>query len=102
LREAAFRQPPPASGSKRPRLYYATQVAIEPPTFVFFASDAASVHFSYRRYLENRIRAAFGFAGTPVRLVFREREREEGERKRKGARRPTKRAPAPAKAARGG
>ena len=79
LREATFRQPPPSAGNKRPRLYYATQVAIEPPTFVFFASDAASVHFSYRRYLENRLRAAFGFAGTPLRLVFREREREESE-----------------------
>jgi GTP-binding protein len=102
LREAAFRQPPPASGNRRPRLYYVTQVAIEPPTFVFFASDAASVHFSYRRYLENRIRAAFGFAGTPIRLVFREREREEGERKRRPLRRTAKRGPAPAKAARGG
>ena len=102
LREATFRQPPPSAGNKRPRLYYATQVAIEPPTFVFFASDAGSVHFSYRRYLENRIRAAFGFAGTPMRLVFREREREEGERKRRPTRRPAKRAGAPAKAARGG
>ena len=44
-----------------------------PPTFVFFASDAASVHFSYRRYLENRLREAFGFDGTPIRLVFRDR-----------------------------
>ena len=67
-RDCAPDTPPPAAGSKRPRLYYATQVAIEPPTFVFFASDAAAVHFSYRRYLENRIRAAFGFAGTPIRL----------------------------------
>jgi len=104
LREAAFRQPPPAAGSKRPRLYYATQVAIEPPTFVFFASDAASVHFSYRRYLENRIRAAFGFSGTPLRLVFREREREEVERKRRPAKRPRKGAAAapPARVNRGG
>ena len=92
LREAAFRQPPPAAGNKRPRLYYVTQVAIEPPTFVFFASDAASVHFSYRRYLENRIRDAFGFAGTPIRLVFRERERDEIERQRRPFKRPSKRA----------
>ena len=85
-------------------MYYATQVAIEPPTFVFFASDAASVHFSYRRYLENQIRAAFGFAGTPIRLVFREREREEGERKRRPTKRPARKAtgPAPAKASRRG
>ena len=44
-----------------------------PPTFVFFASDASAVHFSYRRYLENRLRETFGFDGTPVRLVFRDR-----------------------------
>ena len=101
LREATFRQPPPTVGNKRPRLFYVTQVAIEPPTFVFFANEAASIHFSYRRYLENRIRDAFGFAGTPVRLVFRERERDDIERNRprravNGKRRPS------AKAARGG
>jgi GTP-binding protein len=103
LREATFRQPPPAAGNKRPRLYYVTQVAIEPPTFVFFAADAAAVHFSYRRYLENRIRDAFGFAGTPIRLVFRERERDEIERPRRRTKRSSpKRAATPAKASRGG
>jgi GTP-binding protein len=64
--------PPPARG-RRPRLYYATQAGIAPPTFVFFANDAAAIHFSYRRYLENRLRDAFGFLGTPIRLVFRDR-----------------------------
>ena len=58
---------------KRPKIFYATQVGVAPPTFVFFARDAGSVHFSYRRYLENRLREAFGFDGTPIRLVFRER-----------------------------
>ena len=58
---------------RRPRLFYATQAAVAPPTFVFFASDAGSVHFSYRRYLENRLRETFGFDGTPIRLVFRDR-----------------------------
>ena len=58
---------------RRPKLFYATQVGVAPPTFVFFARDAGSVHFSYRRYLENRLREEFGFLGTPVRLVFRER-----------------------------
>ena len=50
-----------------------TQAAVAPPTFVFFASDASAVHFSYRRYLENRLREQFGFDGTPIRLIFRDR-----------------------------
>ena len=58
---------------RRPKIFYATQAAIAPPTFVFFANDAASVHFSYRRYLENRLREEFGFHGTPIRLIFRDR-----------------------------
>jgi GTPase len=70
---ATERTPPPMVRGRRPRLFYATQAAIAPPTFVFFASDAAAVHFSYRRYLENRLREAFGFHGTPIRLVFRDR-----------------------------
>ena len=83
LREATFRQPAPAVRGKRPKFYYATQAAIEPPTFVLFASEAGNVHFSHRRYLENRIRAAFGFSGTPVRLIFRERSRIELEPRRR-------------------
>lgn len=79
LAEVTFRQTAPAVKGKRPKFYYATQVAIEPPTFVIFTSDADSVHFSYKRYLENRLREAFGFEGTPVRLIFRDREREERE-----------------------
>jgi len=79
LREASYRQPPATVRGRRPRVLYATQATIEPPTFVLFASDAANFHFSYRRYLENRLREAFGFGGTPVRLVFRERSREEHE-----------------------
>jgi GTP-binding protein len=71
--DATARQEPPAVKGKRPKLFYATQVAVAPPTFVFFAREAASVHFSYRRYLENRLRDVFGFLGTPIRLVFRER-----------------------------
>ncbi len=93
ITEAAFRQPAPAVKGKRPRLYYATQAAIQPPTFVLFASEAGSVHFSYRRYLENRIRDAFGFTGTPIRLIFRERSRIEMELqrgKRSGGRRAAK------------
>ena len=70
---ATDRQSPPIVKGRRPKIFYATQVAVAPPTFVFFANDAASVHFSYRRYLENRLRDAFGFDGTPIRLVFRDR-----------------------------
>ena len=80
---ATDRTPPPLVRGKRPKLFYATQAAISPPTFVFFASDASSVHFSYRRYLENRLRETFGFHGTPVRLVFRDRASVRLPRRRK-------------------
>ena len=70
---AAERNIPPMVKGRRPKLFYATQVAVAPPTFVFFASEAGSIHFSYRRYLENRLREAFGFDGTPIRLIFRDR-----------------------------
>jgi GTPase len=73
LMAATDRTPPPMVRGRRPKLFYATQAAIAPPTFVFFASDASAVHFSYRRYLENRLRESFGFDGTPIRLVFRDR-----------------------------
>jgi GTP-binding protein len=73
LLAATERTPPPPVRGHRPKLFYATQAAVAPPTFVFFASDASSVHFSYRRYLENRLRDTFGFDGTPIRLVFRDR-----------------------------
>jgi GTP-binding protein len=73
IRAASLRQAPPAGKLGPPKIFYATQVSVAPPTFVFFARHAAQVHFSYRRFLENQIRAEFGFDGTPVRLVFRER-----------------------------
>ena len=73
LSAATDRTPPPPVRGHRPKLFYATQAAVAPPTFVFFASDASAVHFSYRRYLENRLRDQFGFDGTPIRLVFRDR-----------------------------
>ena len=82
---ATERQQAPMVKGRRPKIFYATQAAVAPPTFVFFARDAAHVHFSYQRYLENRLRDEFGFLGTPVRLVFRERagirvERRAGKR----------------------
>jgi GTPase len=88
LREVTQRRPPPTVRGKQPRFFYATQVQIEPPTFVVFANGAEAVHFSYRRYLENRLREAFGFAGTPLRLFIRERAREEHERKKASGRGP--------------
>ena len=95
LSESAFRQEPPAVRGRRPRFFYATQAAVAPPTFVIFARDAASVHFSYRRYLENRLRDAFGFDGTPIRLVFRERTKVRLEpRRRRPASGPRQRASA--------
>ena len=83
LMAATDRTPPPLVRGKRPKLFYATQAAISPPTFVFFASDASAVHFSYRRYLENRLRETFGFHGSPVRLVFRDRASVKLPRRRK-------------------
>jgi len=73
---AIERTPPAVVHGKRPKIRYATQVGVAPPTFVFFTTDPASVHFSYRRYLENRLRDAYDFTGTPIRLVFREQVRE--------------------------
>jgi GTP-binding protein len=73
LISATERTPPPPVRGHRPKLFYATQASVAPPTFIFFASDASAVHFSYRRYLENRLREQFGFDGTPIRLVFRDR-----------------------------
>ncbi len=64
---------PPRSGNRRLKFLYSTQAEVNPPTFVFFVNDAKLMHFSYRRYLENRLRQAFGFAGTPLRLVFKTR-----------------------------
>ncbi len=86
LSEATARQVPPAVKNRRPKLFYATQAAIEPPTFIFFANDAELIHFSYRRYLENRIRDVLGFHGAPIRLVFRNRGAERPRRRRTGAR----------------
>jgi GTP-binding protein len=84
LTSATDRTPPPPVRGHRPKLFYATQAAVAPPTFVFFASDASAVHFSYRRFLENRLRETFGFDGTPIRLVFRDRTSVKLPRRRKG------------------
>jgi len=80
VREATMRQGPPHGKQGQPKIFYATQVTIAPPTFVFFARHANQVHFSYQRFLENRLRDAFGFDGTPIRLIFRERASDRGGR----------------------
>ncbi|NQT04838.1 MAG: ribosome biogenesis GTPase Der [Dehalococcoidia bacterium] len=66
----------PRKGHKRLKIFYATQAEVNPPTFIFFVNDAKLVHFSYHRYLESRLRQAFGFTGTPLRLIFRTRGEE--------------------------
>jgi GTP-binding protein len=76
VREALEAQPPPTRKGKPLKIYYVTQARTDPPTIVFFVNDADLVHFSYERYLENRIRARYPFTGTPLRLVFRGHERE--------------------------
>ena len=80
---AVERNPPAVVHGRRAKLRYVTQAGVAPPTFVFFTTDPTSIHFSYRRYLENRLREAYGFDGTPIRLVFREQVREKRERKRR-------------------
>lgn len=77
LSEATARVQPPTDKGKRLKIYYMTQVSIKPPTFIIFCNDAELFHFSYKRYIENQIREVFGFEGTPIRIIVREREKEE-------------------------
>ncbi len=78
MAEAVTLQQPPSDRGKRLKLYYITEVAVKPPTFVIFVNDKELMHFSYTRYLENKIREAFGFKGTPLKFLIRERKGEEG------------------------
>ncbi|MFC1982075.1 ribosome biogenesis GTPase Der, partial [Chloroflexota bacterium] len=71
--QAVAAHKPPRRGSKRLKILYATQAEVSPPTFVFFVNDAKLMHFSYQRYLENKLRQSFGFVGNPFRLVFKTR-----------------------------
>ncbi|MCP1101541.1 GTP-binding protein [Aequitasia blattaphilus] len=77
MMEAVAMQQPPSDKGKRLRLYYITQVGIKPPTFVIFVNDKELMHFSYQRYLENKIREAFGFKGTSLKFFIRERKEKE-------------------------
>ncbi|MCL6625054.1 ribosome biogenesis GTPase Der [Alicyclobacillus shizuokensis] len=73
IQDAVAAVPPPTDKGRKLKILYATQVAVKPPTFVIFVNNAEIMHFSYERYLENRLREAFGFEGTPIRLRVRER-----------------------------
>jgi len=72
--EAVSLQQPPTDKGRRLKIFYATQVSVKPPTFVIFVNDKKLMHYSYVRYLENKIREAFGFSGTPLRFIIRERD----------------------------
>ena len=74
--EAVAMQQPPSDKGKRLKIYYITQAAVKPPTFVIFVNDKELMHFSYTRYLENRIRDTFGFRGTALKFIIRERKEE--------------------------
>ena len=77
MSEAVAMQQPPSDKGKRLKLYYITQVSVKPPTFVIFVNDKELMHFSYTRYLENKIREAFGFRGTSLKFIIRERKEKE-------------------------
>lgn len=76
LRDALSFRPPPSDKGIQPKIYYGFQASVKPPEFVLFCNYPKQLHFSYLRYLENRVRAAFGFGGTPVRFRLRERQRK--------------------------
>ena len=78
MAEAVALQQPPSDKGKRLKLYYITQVSVKPPTFVIFVNDKQLMHFSYTRYLENKIRDTFGFKGTSLKFIIRERKDKEG------------------------
>jgi len=77
MSEAVAMQQPPSDKGKRLRLYYITQVSVKPPTFVIFVNDKELMHFSYTRYIENQIRETFGFKGTPLHFIIRERKEKD-------------------------
>ena len=77
MTEAVAMQQPPSDKGKRLKLYYITQVAVKPPSFVIFVNDKQLMHFSYTRYLENKIREAFGFRGTSLKFFIRERKEKD-------------------------
>ncbi|MDD2648210.1 MAG: ribosome biogenesis GTPase Der [Eubacteriales bacterium] len=77
LQDAQAQLQPPVMGGRRLKIFYMTQVAVAPPTFVMFVNDGTLMHFAYQRFLENQIRKAFGFAGTPVRFIIRNKDEKD-------------------------
>ena len=77
LNEAITRVQPPSDKGRRLKVYYMTQASVAPPTFVLFCNSAALFHFSYQRYIENCLRDTFGFRGTPIKLIIRQRSEED-------------------------
>ena len=82
LQRAMDHHPPPTKAGRPLKIYYGTQVRSDPPTFLIFVNDHRLVHFTYQRFLENRFRQAYGFLGTPIRLVFKTRKKVDLDRKR--------------------
>ena len=78
LGDAQIALQPPMTGGRRLKVYYGTQISACPPTFALFVNDESLMHFAYQRYLENQLRKAFGFSGTPIRFALRERAKENG------------------------
>ena len=77
MARAVSMQQPPTDKGKRLKLFYITQASVKPPTFVIFVNDKEMMHFSYTRYIENQIRDSFGFKGTPLHFIIRERKEDE-------------------------
>jgi len=77
LSDAIARSQPPTDRGKRLKIYYMTQTGTKPPVFVLFVNDSELFHFSYQRYLENRIRETFGFAGTPIQFIIKNRNQND-------------------------
>ena len=77
IADVQLTNPPPTRGGRPLKIYYLTQASVAPPTFVLFVNDPALLHFSYKRYIENRLRETFGFEGTPVRIIARGKKGED-------------------------
>ena len=77
VNEAVAMVQPPSDKGKRLKIYYMTQIGIKPPVFVVFVNDLELFHYSYERYLENQLRKNFGFEGTPIKFIHRQREKED-------------------------
>jgi GTP-binding protein len=76
INEATAMVQPPSDKGKRLKIYYMTQIGVKPPTFVVFVNDLELFHYSYERYLENQLRKTFGFEGTPIRFIHRQKDKD--------------------------